>query len=378
MRSFFKIVKKVLPFYWYRDTIPIERRGKEFTELEGTELRYIDLKNDICRQIYEGACLNGEKIPSERQLTQDYQVSRITVRKALELLESEGLVVREVGNGTRVTLKNYGNDTALDVIALVAPAKNPFFAHFIAEFQKCAWEHDVLLLYVEAPGKTSLEDCLYRLYTKNIRNVVVWPDDRMTDKEKLLRLRSIGMNLVFFDTDDALPYADSVLIDNEDAVEALLAGYKEGEPALYIGWDNLQVSNIRKREEVFLRHRPEGKILRLPWRRDRKILKESCKEIVSEAKKLEKGLILCGTGEIAKQTAEALQDAGLDRKVDLAAIDEFEGSRRYPAAVYNQDLHRTALEIYRAFERQNKEGKDWSAKTLQIRGNLEKRMGKEE
>lgn len=346
--------------------------------MEGTELRYIDLKNDICRRIYEGTYQNGEKIPSERQLTQDYNVSRITVRKALELLEAEDLVLREVGNGTRVTLKNYGNDTALDVIALVAPAKNPFFAHFIAEFQKCAWEHDVLLLYVEAPGKTSLEDCLYRLYTKNIRNVAVWPDDRMTDGEKLLRLRSIGMNLVFFDTDDALPYADSVLIDNEDAVTALLKDRAEGEPALYIGWDNLQVSNIRKREECFLKYRPEGKVLHLPWRRDRQILEESCNKIVSEARKLGTGLILCGTGEIAKQTSEMLQDAGLDRKIALAAIDEFEGSQRYPAAVYNQDLRRTAAEIYRAFERQNREGKSWKAEILLIKGNLEDRIGKEE
>ena len=35
----------------------------------------------------------------------DYEVSRITVRKALELLEEEELIVREVGNGTTVTLK---------------------------------------------------------------------------------------------------------------------------------------------------------------------------------------------------------------------------------------------------------------------------------
>ena len=53
---------------------------------EKMELRYLDLKNDICAQIYKGTYLNGERIPSERQLALDYDVSRITVRKALELL----------------------------------------------------------------------------------------------------------------------------------------------------------------------------------------------------------------------------------------------------------------------------------------------------
>ena len=62
--------------------------------MESTELRYVDLKNYICRQIYEGVYQDGEKIPSERQMAADYEVSRITVRKALELLEEEELIVR--------------------------------------------------------------------------------------------------------------------------------------------------------------------------------------------------------------------------------------------------------------------------------------------
>ena len=100
-------------------------------------------------------------------------------------------------------------------------------------------------MYVEAPEHTTLEDCLYRLYSKNIRNAVVWPDDRSVDQEKLLRLRSIGMNLVFFDTDVAGPYADSVFIDNVDAIRTLLERQeREYGEYLYIGWDNLELSLI--------------------------------------------------------------------------------------------------------------------------------------
>ena len=56
---------------------------------------------------------------------------------------------------------------------------------------KLACEKNTLLLYVEVPERATLEDCLYRLYTRNIRNVVVWQDDQTVDREKLLRLRSI-------------------------------------------------------------------------------------------------------------------------------------------------------------------------------------------
>ena len=103
-----------------------------------SELRYLELKNKICYQIYNGVYEDGERIPSERQLAADYDVSRITVRKALEILEEEDLIRREVGSGTHVTYRNWGNDTALDVAALVAPSKNPFFAEFITKFQKTA------------------------------------------------------------------------------------------------------------------------------------------------------------------------------------------------------------------------------------------------
>ena len=56
---------------------------------EMNELRYLDLKNALCEKIYEGIYKDGKKIPSERQLSTDYEVSRITVRKTLELMEKE-------------------------------------------------------------------------------------------------------------------------------------------------------------------------------------------------------------------------------------------------------------------------------------------------
>ena len=229
---------------------------------EMNELRYLDLKNALCEKIYKGIYKDGKKIPSERQLSTDYEVSRITVRKTLELMEKENLIVREVGNGTRVTLKNYGNANPLDVVALTAPSRNPFFANFIAEFQKQAWEKNTLLLYVEVPERATLEDCLYRLYTRNIRNVVVWQDDQTVDREKLLRLRSIGMNMVFFDADDALPYADAVFLDNVDAVKSLLKSVEfPGENYLYVGWDNRSISNVRKREAAFTENCPDGGVV---------------------------------------------------------------------------------------------------------------------
>ncbi|HET8743793.1 MAG TPA: GntR family transcriptional regulator, partial [Gaiella sp.] len=45
----------------------------------------------------------GDAIPSERQLTQELGVSRLTVRAALDDLVREGLLVRRHGSGTFVS-----------------------------------------------------------------------------------------------------------------------------------------------------------------------------------------------------------------------------------------------------------------------------------
>ncbi len=336
---------------------------------EVSELRYLELKNKICYQIYKGVYQDGERIPSERQLALDYDVSRITVRKALELLEEEGLVVRVVGSGTHVQLRNWGNDTALDMAALVAPSKNPFFVEFIAKFQKTAWEHDTLLLYVEVPEKTGLEDCLYQLYSRNIKNAVVWPDDKQVDADKLLRLRSIGMNLVFFDTDAAFPYADCVYLDNEDAMKTLLESQgKQYYRYLDIGWDKLSVSNVRKREEAFRKNCPDGQVIRVSWGQDRSIKEDDIRRIEEAVRNMGEGLLVCNDRELGQQTAEHLFKTGKKNKASLAVVDDFEGSKSCLVSAYRQDLSGYAERIYKRLEEQAAKGSEWKAENLPVKG----------
>ena len=87
---------------------------------------YEDVREQICRKIYEGVFQEGEKLPAERTLAQMLDVSRITLRKSLELLANQGLIVKEAGSGNRVGLPNRGTPSSTDMIVLIAPAENPF------------------------------------------------------------------------------------------------------------------------------------------------------------------------------------------------------------------------------------------------------------
>ena len=62
-------------------------------------LRYQTIADDIRRQVGEGTFAPGRLLPSESELSGAYEASRITVRRALEVLRDEGLVDSRQGFG---------------------------------------------------------------------------------------------------------------------------------------------------------------------------------------------------------------------------------------------------------------------------------------
>ncbi|MDN3018062.1 GntR family transcriptional regulator [Paenibacillus sp. BSR1-1] len=63
---------------------------------------YIQLKESIRSSIVNGDLKFGDKIPTELELSEEYKISRITVRKAIVELVEEGYLVKKQGKGTFV------------------------------------------------------------------------------------------------------------------------------------------------------------------------------------------------------------------------------------------------------------------------------------
>ena len=70
---------------------------------ESTIPIYIQLRDILAQQISEGKFSPGDKITSENELCKQYQISRVTVRNAIQLLIDEGVIVRRHGKGTFVS-----------------------------------------------------------------------------------------------------------------------------------------------------------------------------------------------------------------------------------------------------------------------------------
>jgi len=89
--------------------VPGERSEQDPTEL-WVELRrraepaaYVQIEEELAERIRTGMLRPGDRIPPERELAEQMQVSRMTVRQALGRLADRGLLVRERGRGTFVS-----------------------------------------------------------------------------------------------------------------------------------------------------------------------------------------------------------------------------------------------------------------------------------
>jgi len=66
--------------------------------------RYQEIADELRRQLAAGELGAGQLLPSEAQLGEAYAASRVTVRKALELLRDEGLVTSRQGRGWQLAV----------------------------------------------------------------------------------------------------------------------------------------------------------------------------------------------------------------------------------------------------------------------------------
>lgn len=64
---------------------------------------YQQIKEEMRAAIENGSLKHGDKIPAEPELSEQYNVSRITVRKAISDLVSEGYLIKKQGKGTFVS-----------------------------------------------------------------------------------------------------------------------------------------------------------------------------------------------------------------------------------------------------------------------------------
>jgi len=339
---------------------------------ENDELLHQKLRRILCRQIFEGVYPDGVLLPAERELAEKYGMSRVTVRNTLAGMEKEGVVTRRQGHGTRVSLLKNGFPGKMEIITVIAPAENPFFASFISSFETCAEERDALVVF-KAIGKRRMEDMLFRFYERSIRNAVIWPYDETINIDALAKLRGLGMNLVIFDRVVDGGVADCLSVNNADAIKKLYAYLrgKCGSDITYIGWDNDVISSNRERESAFAAISGDLNIHRLPWRRESDV----DADVALLMKIIPRNIrgVLCGNGVIGIAVKRYV-DAH-SKNFQVACVDDLPGAGSLSLTAYAQPMRQLATAACRLLAGQNEKAGVWKAENIYIKGNLQRRSG---
>lgn len=97
-------------------------------------LRYMEIRDRIAAQIEDNTLKAGEQLEPETRLAESYDVSRPTVRQALDLLERDGYVIRTQGRGTFVSERiDVHSVVTTRLISFIAPnLARPFAGQLLA------------------------------------------------------------------------------------------------------------------------------------------------------------------------------------------------------------------------------------------------------
>ena len=95
------------------------------------QTKYAGLKNYIKQQIIMGRIKPGDRIPSENMLSEEFSLSRHTVRKAISVLVSEGYLLTEHGRGTYVKDRSINRSKSRNIGVLTTYISDYIFPRVI-------------------------------------------------------------------------------------------------------------------------------------------------------------------------------------------------------------------------------------------------------
>lgn len=118
--------------------------------------KYIVLKGKINEDILSGVYPLDSKLPTEVELAQIYNVSRSTVRQALELLVNDGIISKKWGSGNTVISKNDSSKKST-VMLLLPEIKSPAAANLIEDISTTLLKEGLTVECHETVQQLSIE-----------------------------------------------------------------------------------------------------------------------------------------------------------------------------------------------------------------------------
>ena len=187
-----------------------------------TEPLYRKIHTELREKIVKGEYQPGAKLPSEKDLCEQYSISRITSRRVMEMLADEGLIVRQPGRGSFVTEQlpaeqssaaTLGDKTLIGFV--ITDFNASFGTELISGVERAVAANGAFLVLRRSFGVPDKEEkAIEELLQLGVDGLLVLPAQAEHFSNKILQLVIDNFPLVLVDRDLKGVAATSVSSDN--------------------------------------------------------------------------------------------------------------------------------------------------------------------
>jgi DNA-binding FadR family transcriptional regulator len=203
-----------------------------------------DVVEQVQEAIVSGKLKAGQQLPPERELKEQFNVSRGTLREALRVLEQKGLIEIKTGVAGGAIVRGVNTETVTESLALLIRFKKVSLKD-LAEF-RCGLEGDVAAIAARRAGTADVERLnalLQKAQAHLDAGTLEWDDFIRTDEEIHCAICEITGNPLFISVlatlyhnihiyyESYLPMQESILRENHQDMVALVEAITNGNAA---------------------------------------------------------------------------------------------------------------------------------------------------
>ena len=296
--------------------------------------KYMQVKETIKSWILEGKILPGDKIGSESELMEKFEVSRHTVRQAIGELVHEDWLYRIQGGGTycKDRRQAHPSGASTKTIGVITTYISDYiFPYIIRGIESYTSEKDYSLLLTSTNNNVELEKKgLQNVMTKNIDGLIVEPTKSTYHNPNLnyyLNLERSGIPYVMINASYSELAAPTITLNDEKG------GYIATEHLIKLGHkkilglfktDDLQGINRMKgyisahRDHDFLPY--PDMVISFTTEEKGTILQDKVRALLSKNKDSRPDAIVCYNDEVALSILHVIRELGLSIPEDLSII----------------------------------------------------------
>ncbi len=139
--------------------------------------QYVKAKDGIISYINTNNLADGDKIPSIRDFARDFQISQLTVQKAVSNLITQGYLTAKVGSGTYVSLKGKksSENRTIGILMPSFQTKNTFLNEIVNGINDVLRQQNYRALLIQrGPGNIEEEEIamVHDMARQNVRGII--------------------------------------------------------------------------------------------------------------------------------------------------------------------------------------------------------------